>query len=54
MAQEEANPAFLTEAAEEEAQKVASWEVFAQLLLQEGVVNNVLSGFNLTQARLHL
>ncbi|CAL1150123.1 unnamed protein product [Cladocopium goreaui] len=44
------NPAFMTEAqVEEETQKLLSWEVFAKLLLQEGVVANVVAGFNLTQ-----
>eukprot|EP00434_Breviolum_minutum_P016924 symbB.v1.2.014933.t3/scaffold1103.1/size137753/9 len=44
------NPAFMTEAqVEEETQKLVSWEVFAKLLLQEGVVANVVSGFNLAQ-----
>lgn len=44
------NPAFMTEAqVEEEMQKLLSWEVFAKLLLQEGVVANVVAGFNLTQ-----
>ncbi|CAJ1449792.1 unnamed protein product [Effrenium voratum] len=46
----ENNPAFLTEAqVEDETQKLVSWDIFAKLLLQEGVVANVVSEFNVTQ-----
>lgn len=48
---EEGNQAFLTETqmGEEETEKLVSWDMLANVLLDEGVVANVVSGFNVTQ-----
>ncbi|CAE7718508.1 unnamed protein product [Symbiodinium microadriaticum] len=48
---EEGNQAFLTETqmGEEETEKLVSWDMLANVLLEEGVVANVVSGFNVTQ-----